>query len=443
MNSDDTIFALASGQGRSAVAVIRISGGKTRDILSSVAGGVPREARRMMLRTLVEPSTGERLDQALVVWMPGPSSFTGEDQAELHIHGGAAVRTAVVGALLTMDGCRGAEPGEFTRRAFLNGKMDLSAVEGLADLIDAETQGQRRQAMRQLDGHLGQRVEGWRERTISALALLEAALDFSDEGDVPETLEQQALSSITALRAEIVASLDDGRRGERLREGFTVVLAGPPNAGKSTLLNALARRDVAIVSPSPGTTRDAIEVRLELDGLPVTIVDTAGLRKTTDLVEGQGVARARGRMEAADLVLWLEASDRGASKNGEAAPECHDVAILKVATKIDLKGSVITGVDVRVSALNGLGMAQLLDRITVEAQKSIAGEAVVTRARHRQALGDVIQSLIRASESLQAARPELAAEDVRLAVRAFGQITGRVDFDEVLDHVFSTFCIGK
>ena len=441
----DTIFALASGQGRSGISVIRISGPQVRTVLDSIAGGVPREPRRMTVRKLVDPATGENLDQALAVWMPGPASFTGEDQAELHIHGGVAVRAAVLSALLKVEGCRLAAPGEFTRRAFLNGKMDLSAVEGLADLIEADTQAQRRQALRQLEGRLGRRVEEWRERILGVMALLEASLDFSDEGDVGDRLEQQALPLLDALRAEIAACLDDGRRGERLRDGFTVVLAGPPNAGKSTLLNALAQRDVAIVSPVPGTTRDAIEIRLELNGLPVMLVDTAGLREAGDPVEREGVARTRGRMKSADLVLWLTPTTEGCDAEIELpGQEAPLPASLQVATKSDLGSPRGGTADVQVSALTGEGLTNLLDQIASEAQRALGeGDATLTRERHRRALEDTVASLERAVQKLVSGEIELAAEDVRLALRAVGAITGRVDLNEVLDHLFSSFCIGK
>jgi len=439
MRSDDTIFAAASGFGRSAVCVIRVSGPRTRAALEAMAGGPP-PPRRLALRRLVEPGTGEPLDLALVAWMPGPSSFTGEDQAELHIHGGLATRAAVLRALGTVAGCRAAEPGEFTRRAFLNGRMDLSKVEGLADLIDAETEAQRRQALRQLEGRLGSLVETWRARLIEALALLEAALDFSDEGDVPATLEGEAATIADEVAAAMRKHLADARRGERLRDGFTVVLAGPPNAGKSTLLNALARRDVAIVSPVAGTTRDAIEVRCDLSGLPVTFVDTAGLRDSADPIEREGVARARARLGAADLVLWLIAPDLP----GEAGP-AGQCPMLRVGTKADLGGSDEEGVDLTVSAAVGVGLAELLDRIGREAEKALdGGDAVITRERHRRALETSEAALVRAQAAL-ADEPyaELAAEDVRLALRALGAITGRVDVEEILDRLFATFCIGK
>jgi tRNA modification GTPase len=433
--SDDTIFAAASGQGRAAVSVVRVSGSRTRRVLEVLSGGVPPE-RRLVLRNLRDPQTGSHLDQALVVFMPGPNSFTGEDQAELHIHGSLASRAAVLRALGGLEGCRTAEPGEFTRRAFINGRMDLSQVEGLADLIEAETEAQRRQALRQLEGDLGHAVERWREDLLQALARLEAALDFSDEGDVPEQLEAEAAGRIRAVRQAMRAQLFRPG-GERLREGFVVVLAGSPNAGKSTLLNTLARRDVAIVSPLAGTTRDAIEVRCDLKGLPVTVVDTAGLRDSEDPVEKEGVARARARAAAADLVLWLLPPDE------TPGVEPSGARVLRVGTKADLTRRIDT--DLVVSAVTGEGMSELLDRVAEMAGSALGeGDALLTRERHRQALADAVASLSRAQENLGAGLPtELAAEDVRLAVRSVGRITGRVDVEEVLDRLFSTFCIGK
>jgi tRNA modification GTPase len=372
--------------------------------------------------------------------MPGPHSFTGEDQAELHIHGGIAVRQAVLGALSRVEGCRPAEAGEFTRRAFLNERMDLSQVEGLADLIDAETEAQRRQALRQLEGHLGDLVEGWRERLIEALALLEAALDFSDEGDVVGPLEAEAAALLASVRSQIEECLARGSGGERVRDGFTVVIAGPPNVGKSTLLNAIARREVAIVSDIPGTTRDAIEVRCDLDGLPVTFVDTAGLRDSTDVLEQAGMSRTRARAARADAVLLLQAPDVTASET-TLELDRSAVPVLKVSTKGDL-GAVTCPVDAAVSARTGEGMADLLARISEVAETALGhGDAILTRERHREALERTASALVRA-EAVDG-ETELAAEDVRLALRALGQITGRVDVEDVLDRLFATFCIGK
>lgn len=433
--SNDTIFAAASGFGRAAVSVVRISGDGCRRILEAMAGGVPTP-RRLSLRILRDPRSGEALDQALAAFMPGPNSFTGEDQAEFHIHGGLATRAAVLRALGSVPGCRPAEAGEFTRRAFLNGRMDLSRVEGLADLVDAETESQRRQALRQLEGSLGTLVEGWRDDLLRALALMEAALDFSDEGDVPGDLEAEVVRLASEVRRAMGRALAQPG-GERLRDGFVVVLAGSPNAGKSTLLNALARRDVAIVSPLAGTTRDAIEVRCDLKGLPVLFVDTAGLRDSPDPVEQEGVARARAHAAAADLVLWLLAPDEPAG----TAPV--DSGGLKVATKSDL--GAVAGADMAVSARTGAGMVELLDRIAELAKAGLgAGDALITRERHRGALERAEASLGRALVRIEEGSAlELAAEDLRLAVRAVGEITGRVDVDDVLDRLFSAFCIGK
>ncbi|MEE1655787.1 tRNA uridine-5-carboxymethylaminomethyl(34) synthesis GTPase MnmE [Microvirga sp. CF3062] len=436
MRSDNTIFAIASGHGRAAVCLIRISGPESRTILERMTGGVP-EPRRAVVRTLRDPQTADPLDQALVLWMPGPGSFTGEDQAELHIHGGLATRAAVLQALSSIENCRPAEAGEFTRRAFLNGRMDLSQVEGLADIIDAETEAQRRQAMLQLGGRLGNAAEGWRENILQVLALLEASLDFSDEGDVPEDLEAEILRMIDGVQGEIGRALAN-RSGERLREGLTVVLAGPPNAGKSTLLNALAQRDVAIVSPIAGTTRDVIEVHCDLGGLPVIIVDTAGLRESADLIEQEGVSRARARVQDADLVLWLVPPD-----GEESAPPAAR-RLLKVGTKADV-GSIRPDCDLMIAAATGEGLPELIARLEVEAASLMGqGDAVITRERHRKALDRAQGCLIRARDMLASRGPlELAAEEVRLAARAIGEITGRVDVEDVLDRLFSSFCIGK
>lgn len=436
MRSDDTIFATASGHGRAAVCIIRISGPQSLTILEILGGGAP-EPRRAAVRILREPASGEPLDQALVLWMPGPRSFTGEDQAELHIHGGLATRAAVLKALGTIPGCRPAEAGEFTRRAFLNGRMDLSQVEGLADVIDAETEAQRRQAMLQLEGRLGNAAENWREGILQALALLEASLDFSDEGDVPEDLEADILDRLDHLHAGIGQTLSN-RSGERLREGFTVVLAGPPNSGKSTLLNALARRDVAIVSPIAGTTRDVIEVHCDLGGLPVVIVDTAGLRESGDVIEQEGISRARARAQHADLVLWLIPPE-GAET---AAPPAR--RLLKVATKADLNRNR-RDCDLSISASTGEGLPELIAALEQEAVSALGqGDALLTRERHRKALERAHDSLAAGRELLISRGPlELAAEEVRLAARAVGEITGRVDVEDVLDRLFSSFCIGK
>ncbi|MCJ2031544.1 tRNA uridine-5-carboxymethylaminomethyl(34) synthesis GTPase MnmE [Methylobacterium sp. J-043] len=436
---DDTIFAPASGFGRAAVTVVRISGPAAGLALDRLAGGRP-EPRRLSLRRLRDPDSRGILDQALVAWLPGPATATGEDMAELHLHGGLAVRSAVLGALGRVPGCRPAEAGAFSRRAFLNGRVDLTEAEGIADLIDAETEAQRVQALRQLDGALGRQVATWRKTGIDLLAGAEAALDFADEGDVDEDGLDAALSGrAAALRDAIRAALADGRRGERLREGFCVVLAGAPNAGKSTLLNALSGRDAAIVSDIPGTTRDAIEVRCDLGGLPVVLVDTAGLRETADAIEAEGVKRTQSRIRTADLVLHLVSTD-GNADTGLSA----DVPVLLVRTKTDLAPEVSGAGGLAVSAVTGAGLDALLDAIQAAAQTALGqGDALVTRERHREALSRAADHLDRVASASVGFPPELVAEDLRLAVRALGEVGGHVGVEEMLDRLFSGFCIGK
>ena len=432
----ETIFAPASGFGRAAVSVVRISGPAAGPALDALAGARPAP-RRLSLRRLRDPASGILLDQALVAWLPGPGTATGEDMAEFHLHGGLAVRAALLRALGAVPGCRPAEAGAFTRRAFLNGRIDLTEAEGIADLIDAETEAQRLQALRQLDGALGRRVAAWRTTAIDLLASAEAALDFADEGDVDEAgLDAAQAGRAGALRDAIRATLADGRRGERLREGFCVVLAGAPNAGKSTLLNALAGRDAAIVSDIPGTTRDAIEVRCDLGGLPVVLVDTAGLRETADPVEAEGVARTRRRIETADLVLRLVPMDA-------PAPEAPGAGLL-VRTKSDLAGREAGEGALAISARTGAGLDALLDAVQRAAEAALGqGDALVTRERHRDALSRAAAHLDRVAGALPGFPPELIAEDLRLAVRALGEVGGHVGVEEMLDRLFAGFCIGK
>ena len=441
MSETETLFAPASGFGRSAVAVVRISGPAARDVLAAFGAALP-PPRRLSLRILRDPSDGSELDRALVAWFPGPATYSGDDMVELHLHGGQAVRMGVLTALARMPGCRAAGPGAFTRRAVLNGRMDLAEAEAVADLIDAETEGQRRQALRQLDGALSRQVAAWRTRAIDALAAAEAALDFADEGDVDDAgLDAALFRQAAILRDDIAAALHDGRRGERLRDGFTVVLAGEPNAGKSTLLNALSRRDVAIVSEIPGTTRDAIEVRLDLGGLPVILVDTAGLRETVEPVEAAGILRTRARIAAADLVAVLVPP-------GATAPDLGGTPTprLTIRTKADLfAGSPQAEVDgvLSVSARTGQGLEALLDALQAAAENGLGhGDALITRARHRAALEACIGHLDRLLAGA-GGLPELAAEDLRLAVRALGEVAGHVGVEDVLDRLFAGFCIGK
>jgi tRNA modification GTPase len=422
----DTIFAVASGAGQAAIAVMRLSGSDSRAMLATLCGRVP-EPRRASFRRLRD-AEGTELDQGMVVWLPGPGSYTGEDAAELYLHGGRAVLIGVAGALVAL-GARPAEPGEFTRRAFLNGRMDLTEAEAVHDLIAAETEAQRRQALRQLDGALGTLYRGWADRLRLLLAQQEALIDFPDE-DLPPEVEAQVVAELTALQAALAAHLDDGRRGERLRDGLVFAIAGRPNVGKSSLVNALAERDVAIVSAIPGTTRDALEARVVLGGVPVTLVDTAGLRDTADEIEAEGVRRARARAAAADLVIGI----------GEAGGPAASGDVL-VANKVDLGGAVPAGA-LAVSALTGEGLATLRDRLA-EAARSLtqsAGPPPLTQARHRSALREAVARL---AGALAADLPELRAEDLRLSLRALGRITGSVGVEDILDTLFAQFCIGK
>lgn len=439
--SADTILALASGIGRSAVAVIRVSGPAARAVLKAMCAKLP-VPRRATLARLRSPVDGEVLDRSIVLWLPGPDSFTGEDCAEFHTHGGRAVIDGVLGAIAGMDGCRPAEPGEFTRRAFLNGRMDLTAVEALADLIDAETRAQRRQALRHLDGPLGARAEEWRATILRASALIEASIDFSDENDVVES----PLADIQAMVEPVASGISTLLRQEsgqamRLRDGFTVVVSGPPNVGKSTLMNALARRDVAIVSPLAGTTRDAIEAHLDLEGLPIVLVDTAGIRDSDDPLEREGIERARRRAERADLVLWLEMAGRG---EPTPTPLALDVPCVRLATQVDR----IANPDPRmlgISALSGEGIDVLLERIGDAARESLVGTetSLLTRTRHREALVGAAAALRRVLDAPPETGMELIAEDIRIAAARLGSISGRIDVEEILGEIFSRFCIGK
>src|SRR5580704_6643557 len=363
MPDRSTIFALSSGRPPAAIAVVRLSGPNARVALEKLTGRLP-EPRKAALVRVRDPESGETIDEALALWFPAPHSETGEDVAELQLHGGHAVVAGVLDAIGRIEGCRPAEAGEFTRRAFENGRLDLTAVEGLADLIAAETQAQRRQAYRQLKGLIGDRAEVWRRRLIEALALVEARIDFSDEADVPEDLIGPALKAAQHLRDEIAATLADGRRGERLRDGLVVAIAGPPNAGKSTLFNRLARREAAIVSPYAGTTRDIIEVHFDLDGYPVTLLDTAGIRDSEEPVEQEGVRRARERAAAADLVLWV--IDASAAGRAFARPPetLRNSAVWLVRNKIDLAVDKSCGTTGRAELKNESRVTYLISAVT-------------------------------------------------------------------------------
>jgi len=440
-SSSDTIFALSSGAGKAGVAVVRLSGPGTSAAVEVLAGTLP-EQRVASLRS-IRDRNGETIDKGLVLWMPGPSSFTGEDSAEFQVHGGRAVVSGLIGALGGIDGLRAADAGEFARRAFMNGKLDLTEVEGLADLIDAETVGQRRQALRQLEGVAGRIVEDWRTRLIGILALSEAGIDFVDEDDVPTGIAAQVRPEMEVLRADMARYLDDGHRGEMVREGLTVVIAGAPNVGKSSLINALARRDVAIVSDTPGTTRDAIEVRLDLGGVPVTVVDTAGIRETSDIVELEGVRRAEEHARSADLVLWM--SEGG---NGAEPTEAFGSEIWLLDNKIDVSGRSAGRFEVGhygVSAKTGEGLRALLDGLAAWTEDRIGSgtDPVITRARHRREIERAVDALDKAGRLDYLAQGDLVSEELRLAANALGRITGRIDVEDVLDAIFGQFCIGK
>ncbi len=447
MASDDTIFALSSGRPPAAIAVVRVSGPQARIALEKLIGRVP-EPRRAALARVRDPRSNDVIDEALVLWFPGPRSETGEDVAELQLHGGYSVIAGVLEALGTVEGCRPAEAGEFTRRAFENGQLDLTAVEGLADLIAAETPAQRRQAYRQLKGLIGDRAEAWRRQLIEALALVEARIDFSDEADVPENLTKPALASVQRLRDDIAGTLADGRRGERLREGLVVAIAGPPNAGKSTLLNRLARRDAAIVSPHAGTTRDVIEVHLDLDGYPVTLLDTAGIRESNDPVEQEGVRRALERAAAADLVLWVTDASAAGRVTGNGAEKTLNSEVWQVENKADLAVDKLwTSSELTfrhsISAMAGTGLDSLTNALSAYAKKylGLTESAIITRTRHRGALEETVAALDRALKN--DGPEELIAEELRSAATTLGRLTGRVDVEDILDVIFRDFCIGK
>ena len=421
------IFALATGAGRAAIAVVRVSGAGSGEVLAALVGRL-LPARRAVLRTLRD-ANGDVLDRGMVLWLPGPASYTGEDSCELHLHAGPAVIASVADALVAL-GARPAEPGEFTRRAFLNGKMDLLEAEAVNDLIVAETTAQARQALRQMDGALSAVTADWAGRLRLVLAQQEALIDFPDE-DLPPEVEAALLAEMAALRAEMAAHLDDGRRGERLREGLVFAVTGPPNVGKSSLVNALTGRDVAIVAATPGTTRDALEARVILGGVPVTLVDTAGLRETDDPVEAEGVRRALRRAADADYrILVCVAGDAG-----------DGAADLVIANKIDLGGMVPDGA-LGISVRTGAGMNALRERLGAAARAltQAEGPPPLTRARHRAALGEAVVHLDRA---LGTDLPELRGEDLRLAMRALGRVTGVVGVEDILDAIFREFCIGK
>jgi tRNA modification GTPase len=434
MYTSDTIVALSSGAPPSGVAVVRLSGPQSRSILNEIIGHLP-EPRRLSLHPIM--LGGDTLDAGLVAWFPAPNSFTGEDSAELQLHGSPAVVRAVLRGLTAHSGVRLAAAGEFTRRAFENGRLDLTEVEGLGDLIEAETETQRAQALARLSGRLSEQIESWRLTLLDLRAEIEARLDFSDEGDVDEKLADSFAITLARLTSEIEQALESARGGRIVREGFRVALAGPPNVGKSSLLNALARSDVAIVTDEPGTTRDVREVPLDLGGRLVILLDMAGLRETASKAEAEGVRRARAEIAEADLVLWL------------VAPDVADISgtglgrqVWRIGTKSDL-GGALSNLDLDVSAQTGSGMEVLLQRLEAfAASEAGAGPpALVSRERDVESLQNALTALREAAST--AAVMELLAESLRSASHALERLLGKMDSEMVLDRLFLSFCIGK
>jgi tRNA modification GTPase len=427
----DTIFALSTVHGRAAVAVVRLSGPQAIDVVRRLTGRAP-PLRHAALRSLVWD--GDVIDKALVLCFGAGASFTGEEMAEFHLHGSTAVVARFLGILSQISGLVPAEPGAFTRRALENGRMDLAQVEGLADLIDSETEAQRRQAMRELSGAVGRRADGWRAAILQCEAMVAAGIDFADE-DVPDDVVRDVIPRIGALLSEWRAEVSGSAVAERVRDGFEVAIVGSPNAGKSTLLNALAGREAAITSAVAGTTRDVIEVRMDLRGLPVTLLDTAGLRDTTDEVERLGVGLAVARATSADLRVFL--CDEAGLPQG-LVPDTGDIVL---NGKCDLRPGVSDGI----SGQTGAGVAELLDRISYQMQERVSAVGVMTRVRHRKALETAIGALESARGLLEQGinAPELVAEDLRVARQAMELLVGRIDIEDVLGEVFARFCIGK
>jgi tRNA modification GTPase len=429
----DTIFALASGRGRAGVAVIRVSGPRADDALMAMLKTRLPDERRASIRTLFDKLKTNKIDSALVLRFAPERSYTGENVVEYQVHGGPAVVSALLGELGRFPGLRLAEPGEFTRRAVENGRLDLTQAEAIADLVEAETEAQRRQAVGQLGGSLGQLYEGWRNELIRSAAWIEATIDFPDE-EIPADALEASRQRIESIANKMQSHLNDGRRGEILRDGFHVAVIGAPNAGKSSLVNALAQRDVAIVSDIPGTTRDVLEVRLNLKGYPVILADTAGLRQGRDPIEQEGIRRAEARAKEADLRLLVvdgSADDQPRNLSGD----------IEVFSKADLNARG-RAPGLWVSTKTGEGLSELVDRLAkhAEARMEVGEAPVLSRARHRVAVEKAERHL---RDSLNASAPELAAEHLRSALREIGRITGRVDLDELLDVVFRDFCLGK
>ena len=433
----DTIFALASGSLGCGVAVIRISGPKAKTIAERFSGGnvAPRQAAYKSIR---DPRNNELIDTGLVLFFQAPASFTGEDCLEFQIHGSRAGVARLFTALQAEDGCRMAEPGEFIRRAFDNNKLPLTSVEGIADLIDARTEAQRKQALSQAGGHLADQAADWRDQLLDAYSLLEAEIDFADEGDAPSAVMPQVRRILIELGSSLQQAVLDAERGERVRSGFRIALAGHPNAGKSSLMNTLVRRDVAIVSEHAGTTRDVIEVEFDLGGYAVIVADTAGLRNTSDPVEAIGVERTRRELHKADLVLWLE--DVASSS---CAPEVIDAEVIMLATKMDLATDLPPWADIGISIKSGAGIDPLLSLLAHKAEKALSGEPpLITNLRQKACIESAARHLQKAM-SHQDQALELVADDLRRVARDLEALMGRIGVEDILGTIFSRFCMGK
>ena len=431
----DTIFALSSGSLPSGVAIIRLSGPRARYALEKLTGSAP-EVREAKLLSLVNPHDNQPLDEALCLRFAGPHSFTGEDVVELHCHGGVATVEAVLNVLSSFEDCRLAEAGEFSRRAFENGKMDLTELEGLSDLIAAQTDEQRKLALQQSGGSLRRLYDGWRSRLIRFRALIEAEFDFSDEDDIPGSVSDQVWSGVTDLLDQIRSHLDDGSKGEIIRDGFKIALLGKPNAGKSSLLNALAKRDVAIVTPQAGTTRDVVEVSLNFEGALVQIFDTAGLRESDDEIEMEGMRRAHLAADSANLVLWLQAVD-----DDEIQEIPDNATVIRTKSDLSLSSNLNDVLTINTKLADGIEPLLTLLRQKTQEMRPASEASLISRKRHRDSLEDTVAAL---EQSLSSNLPlELRSESLRRAAESLGRITGRIDVEDLLDVIFSEFCVGK
>lgn len=433
--NDETIVALSSGSLPSGVAVVRISGSGCIDIVESMIGGLP-PARSASLKTIVDPDTKEELDRGLALWFPGSASFTGENCLELQLHGGRAVVAAILKSLCSFEHVRLADAGEFSRRAFENGKLDLTEIEGIADLVASETEAQRKQALGQSCGDSREIYDGWRQRLIHMRALIEAELDFSEEEDIPDEISKEGFAQVVAIKNEIQIHLADNRAGEIVRDGFKIALMGKPNSGKSSLLNALAKRDVAIVTHEAGTTRDVLDVHLDVSGYAVIVSDTAGLRESDNIVEAEGIRRANLRGSEADLVVWLSDID-----DTEIIPALEFDDVLYMKSKDD---RVVLDRDYSISVKTENGIDGLLRLIDQRLNTAVgnADSGLISRLRYRVALIDCVEHLDFVVQE-SGSGIELKAESLRHASDCIGRITGKIDVEDLLDVIFSEFCVGK